>query len=212
MYDLTDVVPETEVAPGTNVLLAGPPLTGKRAIALRLLAAGSDRGEGAIVVTTKDGSDRIVSEYGEFVGNVDDVDLGVIDCVARQQGPSGKPDDERVKYADSPVDMAGIGIELSKFLETFYNERGLDRNRILLHSLSTLLMYVDVQTVFRFLHVFTGRIQSADALGVFVIDSTAHDERTMNILKQLFDVIVTVEEGDGSLDLRVDSVYDYTSR
>lgn len=212
MYDLTDVVPETEVAPGTNVLLAGPPLTGKRAIALRLLAAGSDRGEGAIVVTTKDGSDPIVSEYGEFVGNVDDVDLGVIDCVARQQGPSGKPDDERVKYADSPVDMAGIGIELSKFLETFYNERGLDRNRILLHSLSTLLMYVDVQTVFRFLHVFTGRIQSADALGVFVIDSTAHDERTMNILKQLFDVIVTVEEGDGSLDLRVDSVYDYTSR
>jgi hypothetical protein len=48
--------------------------------------------------------------------------------------------------------------------------------------------------VFRFLHVFTGRIQSVDGLGLFCIDSTAHDERTMNTLKQLFDGIVTTDE------------------
>ena len=211
MYDLADVLRETEVAPGTNVLVVGPPLTGKRKLALRLLAAGSNRGEGAIVVTTKDGSERVLSEYADLVGDVDGIELGVVDCVARQQG-TPELDDERVTYADSPVDMAGIGIELSAFLDRFANERGIERNRILLHSLSTLLMYADLQTVFRFLHVFTGRVQSADALGVFVIDSTAHDERTMNILKQLFDVAVTVEEGDDDLDLRIDGLHDHTSR
>jgi len=55
-------------------------------------------------------------------------------------------------------------------------------------------MYSDLQTVFRFLHVFTGRIQSADALGVYVIDSTAHDDQTMNTLKQLFDAVIELEE------------------
>jgi len=30
----------------------------------------------------------------------------------------------------------------------------------MVHSLSTLLMYSDLQTVFRFLHVFTGRIRA----------------------------------------------------
>ena len=211
MYELADVLPETEVAPGTNVLVVGPPLTGKRKLALRLLATGSNRGEGAIIVTTKDGSERILSEYADLVGDVDGIDLGVVDCVARQQG-TPEVDDERVAYADSPVDMAGIGIELSEFLETFATERGLERNRILLYSLSTLLMYADLKTVFRFLHVFTGRVQSANALGVFVIDSTAHDERTMNTLKQLFDVAVTVEEGEDELDLRVDGLYDHTSQ
>ena len=211
MYDLADVLPEAEVAPGTNVLVVGPPLTGKRKLALRLLAAGSNRGEGAIIVTTKDGSERMFSEYADLVDDVDGIDLGVVDCVARQQG-TPELDDGRVTYADSPVDMAGIGIELSAFLDRFSNERGIERNRILLHSLSTLLMYADLQTVFRFLHVFTGRVQSADALGVFVIDSTAHDERTMNILKQLFDLAITVEEGDGDLELRVDGLHDHTPR
>jgi len=59
-------------------------------------------------------------------------------------------------------------------------------------------MYSNLQTVFRFLHVFTGRVQSADALGIFVIDSTAHDQQTMSTLKQLFDGQVELREADGS--------------
>jgi hypothetical protein len=122
--------------------------------------------------------------------------LGIVDCVSKQQGKNPAPGDDIV-FASSPKDMTGIGIQLSEFLEGFYKERGVKRNRILLHSLSTLLMYSNLQTVFRFLHVFTGRIQSADALGVYVMDSTAHDDQTMNTLKQLFDGMLTVEERDG---------------
>jgi hypothetical protein len=91
--------------------------------------------------------------------------------------------------------MTGIGIKLSEFLEAFHEERGLENIRVMVHSLSTLLMYSDLQTVFRFLHVFTGRIQSVGGLGLFCIDSTGHDDRTMNTLKQLFDGIITTAEG-----------------
>jgi KaiC/GvpD/RAD55 family RecA-like ATPase len=92
--------------------------------------------------------------------------------------------------------MTGIGIKLSEFLETFYERRGLQENRVLMHSISTLLMYSDLQTVFRFLHVFTGRIQSADGLGLYVVDSSAHDTQTMNTLKQLFDGVIEVDRDD----------------
>jgi archaellum biogenesis ATPase FlaH len=98
--------------------------------------------------------------------------------------------------------MTGIGIKLSEFLQGFYQNQGIERNRVMLHSLSTLLMYADLQTVFRFLHVFTGRIQSVDALGVFAIDDSAHDAQTMNTLKQLFDGIVTTQE-DGPASVRL---------
>lgn len=194
MYDLGDVVPETTVDPGTNVLVAGPPLTGKRRLALELLAVGADDGEGAIVVTTKDSARRIVAEYGDLVGDVEAANLGVVDAVTRQQGASGELDHDWIRYASSPVDMTGIGIRLSELLEEHRVARAIERNRILLYSLSTLLMYADLQTVFRFVHVLTGRTASADALGVYVVDSTAHDDRAMSTLDQLFDGVVHVEQ------------------
>lgn len=191
MYELTDVLPDTEVDAGTNVLVAGPPLTGKRSIALGILESGANRGDGSIAITTKDSADVVLSKLP------DDADVGVVDCVTKQRGVGAVEDNSQVKYASSPVDMTGIGIKLSEFLQEFYDQRELPRNRVLLHSISTLLMYSDLQTVFRFLHVFTGRIQSADALGVYVIDSTSHDDQMMNTLKQLFDAVIEVDEGEG---------------
>ncbi len=196
MYELGSVAAETSASPGTNLLITGPPMTGKRRVALDILAEGGETGEGSIVVTTKDSAEKILTEFGNRIGDEDDVHVGVVDCVSKQQGVSNLEDDRRVKYASSPVDMTGIGIKLSEFIEEFHGTRGIENNRILLHSVSTLLMYADLQTVFRFLHVFTGRVQSAEALGVYVIDSTAHDDQTMNTLKQLFDGVLEVDADD----------------
>ncbi len=198
MYDLANVLPEAEIEPGTNVLIAGPPLTGKRQLALDILTAGAVRGDGSIVVTTKDSADKVLEEFEDLKDAASRQNVGVVDCVTKQRGIGTIDDDPRIKYASSPVDMTGIGIKLSEFLQEFYEVRNLTENRILLHSVSTLLMYSNLQTVFRFLHVFTGRVQSADALGIYVIDSTAHDSQTMNTLKQLFDGVIEVEDGEGS--------------
>ena len=196
MYEIDDVTDVTELEPGTNVMIAGPPMTGKRDLALDVLASGAERGEGSIVVSTKDSAPKILEHFAEIT-SVEEYEIGVVDCVTRQRGiGTVDEDDPRVKYASSPVDLTGIGIKLSEFLQEFYELRECTENRIVLHSVSTLLMYSDLRTVFRFLHVFTGRIQSADALGLCVIDSTAHDDQTMNTLKQLFDVIVELEETD----------------
>ncbi|MCU4750871.1 recombinase RecA [Halobacteria archaeon AArc-curdl1] len=195
MYDLADVLPEETVAPGANVLIAGPPLTGKRDLAFDILGSGVNNGEGTIVVTTKDSADKVLTRLTDRTTRTKP-DIGIVDCVTKQRGMGTLDDDPRIKYASSPVDMTGIGIKLSEFLQDFYQVRDLQQNRILLHSVSTLLMYSNLQTVFRFLHVFTGRVQSADALGVYVIDSTAHDDQTMNTLKQLFDGVIEIDNDD----------------
>jgi KaiC/GvpD/RAD55 family RecA-like ATPase len=194
MYDLPrDLGPDVD--PGTNLLVTGPPLSGKRALALDVLAEGTRRGDGAIVVTTKDGADRVFDEYGKRVDR-SARPVAVVDCVTKQQGMDDVRDGDHVKYASSPVDMTGIGIKLSELMQAFYQNRGIRRNRVMLHSLSTLLMYSDLQTVFRFLHVFTGRIQSVDGLGLFCIDSSVHDQQTLNTLKQLFDGLIETSEDD----------------
>jgi KaiC/GvpD/RAD55 family RecA-like ATPase len=193
MYDLHPRL-DANVDPGTNILLTGPPLTGKRSLCMDLLADGVEEDEGAIVVTTKDSATRVLKDFASR-SPYEGKPVAVVDCVTKQQGVADIREDDRIKYASSPVDMTGIGIQLSEFLQAFYQQRNIQRNRVMLHSLSTLLMYSDLQTVFRFLHVFTGRIQSVDGLGLFCIDETAHDPQTLNTLKQLFDGIVRTEEG-----------------
>jgi len=114
MYELTPHF-DAEVDPGTNILLTGPPLSGKRSIMMDVLAAGTDRDEGAIVVTTKDGADRVLRDYEERTP-YEGKPVAVVDCVTRQQGGETRESD-RIKYASSPVDMTGIGIKLSEFLQ-----------------------------------------------------------------------------------------------
>jgi KaiC/GvpD/RAD55 family RecA-like ATPase len=200
MYDLSPALDAT-VHPGTNILLAGPPLTGKRALGFDVIAGGLEAGEGAVVVSTKDSAKRVLGEFEPRFA-IEDKPFTVIDCVTKQMGGNDATETEHVKFAASPVDMTGIGIKFSEVLENYYQTQGLERNRVMLHSLSTLLMYSDLQTVFRFLHVFTGRVQSIDGLGLFSIDSTAHDDQTMNTLKQLFDGIITTHE-DGEPTVRL---------
>jgi len=201
MYDLGSTFGNTTVAPGTNLLVSGPPLSGKRRMALDVLAHGSERGEGAIVVTTRDSASRVLNDYEALVSDPGSVDIGIVDCVTKHQGRSAR-DTDIVKYASSPEDMTGVGIKFSEFVEEFRQKRGVENIRVLVDSLSTLLMYSDVQTVFRFMHVFTSRIENADAMGVHIIESTAHDDETLNTLQQLFDHAVTVE-GDGSVSTTV---------
>jgi KaiC/GvpD/RAD55 family RecA-like ATPase len=193
MYDFGTEFGDTSLSAGTNVLVSGPPLTGKRRLALELLAHGNENGQGAVVVTTRDSADRVLNDFEKLVSDPEAADIGIVDCVTKHQGRSAQ-DTDVVKYASSPEDMTGIGIKFSEFVEEFRVARGLDGIRVMVDSLSTLLMYSDVQTVFRFMHVFTSRIESADALGLHVIESTAHDTETINTLKQLYDGVIDVDD------------------
>jgi len=206
MYDLGSAFGNATLAPGSNLLVSGPPLSGKRRMALEVLADGSDRGEGegVIVVTTRDSANRVLSDYEALVSDPQSVDIGIVDCVTKHQGRTAR-DTDIVKYASSPEDMTGIGIKFSEFVEEFQTERGIENVRVLVDSLSTLLMYSDVQTVFRFMHVFTSRIENADTMGLHTVESTAHDEETLNTLRQLFDHAVSVDE-DGEVSTTIPDV------
>jgi KaiC/GvpD/RAD55 family RecA-like ATPase len=206
MYSLPKGFGGAEVDPGTSLLIAGPPMSGKRQIGLDVLAAGSAVGDGAIVVTTKDDAERILENFHSSAGDVDAdaANFGVVDCVSRQQGVE-ELTDARVRYVSSPEDMTGIGIEFSELLEEFHANRGLEGNRVLFHSITALLLYSNPETVFRFLHVFTGRIRSVGGLGVFVIESTVHDDQTMGTIQQLFDGVIEVTE-NAEPDVRLPGV------
>jgi len=95
--------------------------------------------------------------------------------------------------------LTGIGVRIGQFFEDFLLKKKIPKIQLHINSLSTILMYSNIQTVFRFMHVFTGRIKVAGALGIFVIESGMHDEKDIITLKQLFDGMIEIKsENDGN--------------
>ena len=61
----------------------------------------------------------------------------------------------------------------------------------------------DVQSVYRFLHTFTGRIRSSGQLGVFVYSPSMHDDRVTSIVTQPFDAAIDLRlTDDGARQFR----------
>ncbi|MBI4362222.1 MAG: recombinase RecA [Euryarchaeota archaeon] len=198
---LEEVVPV--VKGGTNIMLIGPPMSGKEVIANNILYSGLAQGESGILVTTSmSGEDALKW----FKDNGLDLEphkprLGIVDCMSQTIGLA-IGDTENIKRVSSPVNLTGISVGITNFFEDFWMKKQVRKARLCVYSLSTMLMYSNLQTVFRFLHVFTGRIKTADALGIYVVEQGMHDDATINTLKQLLDGVLEVKVENDSCFLR----------
>jgi len=192
-----------DVRPGSNILVSGPAMSGKADLCMGMLADGSRRGEGAVVMTTGDRADEILDDYRTRVDDLDESRVAVVDCRG-----DGSRSDERtaegayVYHVSSPGDLTGIGIGITKGLETLANN-GAEEGRFALDSLSTMLTYTDRKTVFKLCHVLSSRFDSAGYVGLFTIDSEAHDDQTIQVIKQAFDGMIEIRDHEGTRQARL---------
>jgi len=178
---------------GSNILLIGPPMCGKEFILYHVMYHGSGINENAIInVTSRETATHILDWFSEKNLKLPLDRIGIIDCVTKPS--SGEVvNNVNIKFVSSTVDLTGIGLKISQFLDEFVIKNKIPKNQLHINSLSTFLMYTDVQTVFRFLHVITKRIKSIAALGIYLIDGGMHDEQEIATLRQLFDGIIEIE-------------------
>ena len=190
-----------DIKGGTNIMMIGPPMCGKDDITNIIAYHGLINKNAAVIVSTREPGKNVLDWFESRDLSIPPEHIGIVDCVTRTLG-FGAPDTENIKMASSPVDLTGIGVKISQFFERFWMEMQIKETRLCINSLSTILMYSNLQTVFRFLHVFTGRIKAANALGVYVIEDGMHDEKTIVTLKQLFDAMIEIREGDDGYQIR----------
>jgi len=178
---------------GSNIMLMAPPMSGTEVILNNIMYNGAAINGNAIInVTTCESATHILEWFRENKLNLPLDRIGIIDCVTKTSG-GAVVESENIKMASSPGDLTEIGVKIGQFFDEFLIKRKIQKNQFYLNSLSTILMYANSQTIFRFLHVFTGRIKSTGAFGIYLIDKGIHDERTLIILKKLFDGIIEIE-------------------
>ena len=185
------------VGDASNVLLLGPSTESRVEDACIDLLAGSTPGETNVLAVVYETSPA------EFVAR----------WSARAGGPPARGGivavgdhasvDESVWTTHSvanPADLSGVGIELSDLLSAL-NGPGGATTAVCFDSLTALLDHTNLQQAFRFLHVLTGRVESAGAVGHYHVDPDAHDRQTMATVESLFDAVLAVDEdGDWSVE------------
>ncbi|WP_226010979.1 DUF7504 family protein [Halomicrobium salinisoli] len=209
-YEFADGVPIEPIRPGTTVLVAGPALSRAEDLALSLVADGTD-GDGALFVSTNASAENLLDACERSHAAFDPSRAGVIDCTGRDL--SGARFDAQVRSISTQSDLTGIGMRFSALYESLYADATEGWVRTGLVSLSSLSMYVDLRSLFQFTQTLTGRIDSARGLGVFAIDPTTHDTKTVNTLGQAVDGRVEVRDAEGDADgeLRVRGLPDQPS-
>jgi len=170
-----------------NIMVIGPPLVGKSIFVRNIVCEKVSNGFGGVYITTKDTAETVLDWFRKF----DLSDIKIIDCVSRTIF-SDAPDTDDIKRV-SIMDLTGISVRINMFLERFWKSGRRDVV-IAFDSISTVLMYLNPQTVFRFLHVLTNRIKSFGALAFYTVDENMHDERTIAMLKQLFNGVIELKD------------------
>lgn len=178
---------------GSNIMLIGPPMSSKNVILNNIMYHGAAVNENAVIkVTTRESAMQILKWFDDNKMNLPLSRIGIVDCITKSIGGSIF-ENENIKIASSPVDLTGIGVRIGQFFEDFMLKKNIMKTQLHIDSVSTMLMYSNIQTVFRFIHVFTGRIKSAGAIGVYIIESGMHDEHSVATLKQLLDGAIEIK-------------------
>lgn len=209
MFDITDVLPNetvSELEPGTSLLVAGPAMSGKQDLALDLLAAGLERDNGLLIVSTSESAGACIDDLEQRVTTLDRDRVGVVDCSGSSQQQAIR--EVATQRVSSPGDLTGISIGTAKLMQRF-TDREISDIRHGLVSISTLLQYLELNTVFKFLHIYTGRITDTQGLGIFTVDNAAHDPQIINTITNEFDAMIELWETEsGAREIRIRGLAD----
>lgn len=174
--------------------------TGNVLVRAPLESAGADNarihflspGDIVLIVTTnpKDRLRLIQEQLGEWpawtivmttkenpLAGIDDVDFATVPL--------------EVVRLDRRLGLSDLGETISRVLEEQESTNG--KISVEFDILSEIIEKFDAQTIFKFLHVLTRRLEDVDALSHFYVNPRAQSASTVNVLQQLFDISITAD-------------------
>ncbi|AXV38397.1 MAG: hypothetical protein CIT01_09375 [Methanobacterium sp. BRmetb2] len=183
----------SDIPPGTNILISGDLFSGKDVFSKKFVTEGLSDGEACIYISTNESAEKILDDLTGL--NLEN--LSIIDCVSSRFGATVElPFSEQIRYVESPVDLTMMMVATNEFMDLYTNNRNIRKIRIVLDSISTLLMYSSLRTIFKFLHVLTTRVKTVGAVCLVLMEEGAHDEIEIKTIQQLMHGLISLNGGD----------------
>lgn len=199
VVESSDALPAALGDAGTVLLLAPSlnPVAGDACLSLMT----RDGGRRPVVFVTVDDAAGVIERWAAAAGTTPPASSLVVEA---GEGPGATdadavPDGVTVTQVAGPGDLTSVGVAVTQNLDA-WRESGR-RPVCCVESLTTFLQYADLERVFRFLHVLTGKLRNVGADTHVHLDPAAHGEQTVHTLVSLCDAVVEVTD-EGRLSVR----------
>ncbi len=178
----------------STVAIIGPSGMEKLAFAFHFVSAGIQAGEKVLYITTDRTPDELEKLAGEWGMTIKSDLVKYLDCysstISAQAPPMPNPN---VVHISGPGALNELSLSLNEALEQMQARR----LRVVFHSLSTLSVHSQQDSLFKFLSLVDGRLKKADATTLLLVDEGMHDEKFLTMLRHAVDeeFLIKVSEG-----------------
>jgi len=172
-------------------MLVGPLGSGKTTYAEAFLAEGLELGFPAVFVTT-DVSPRVIrNDMSRYGWNIEEYESsGQFVFIDGYSERMGAPRTGSARSLAKVEDVSELGIVLSEVLEE------LVVARIVIDSLSTLILHSNPETMPRAVQRLSGRIKQGSHSIMFILEDGVHDEKTYATFSYLADAVLRFKIDD----------------
>lgn len=197
---------------GSNVLVYGPPFTGKEVLISVFMAEGLKKGIPVLWILTEKSPKEIREEMTFVVSGYEEYEkLGLVryvDAYSRSMGDDSQ--DPYTDYIESPTDYESIQKAVESTTTAFKKKHKY--YRVGFRSISTLIAYLDPATAFRFLSPVCGRRKRDGAVGMYTIEKGVHGEQEIQMIGSLMDGMIEFKIENLNTFLSVRGICDVQSR
>lgn len=177
----------------TSILLIGPPKSGKSTFGMQFLFQGLSDNEYGVCILTNDFPEDYVKQLGRL-GNIDPMLenglLRFVDCYSIHVGLS-KTNTLFIVRVNGPTALNDISISLSQILNSL---PATASKRIMIDSISTLLLYNSPKLVLELVQVLNGKAKSKNATMLFLVEDGVHNPSDITTLTSMTDGLFRLKE------------------
>ncbi|MFH1222627.1 MAG: ATPase domain-containing protein [Candidatus Micrarchaeota archaeon] len=176
-----------------NILFIGPSGMEKAAFAYHFADAASAE-EDVYFICGGSAPEEIIKRAATLGVNLKKDNVKFIDCYTMTLG-DGKSvqETEKLKYVPGPSALNDLSLALNDAVR----ESSGKKLRIIFHTLSTFVLYNPQDSIRKFMDVVEGRLKTAGATTIYLIDEGVHDKQLMGILEHGMDEVYTITEKEG---------------
>jgi KaiC/GvpD/RAD55 family RecA-like ATPase len=179
-----------------SVLLIGAPKSGKTIFGMQYLFQGLINNEYGIYIVTNNFPEELMKGFEKF-GKLDEILkkklIRFVDCYSFHAGIE-KENTTFIIRVNGPTALSEIGIVISEIIKQI--PKG-SKIRVLLDSVSTLLLFNPPKQIANFVQQLNSKIKAANATSVFIVEEGMHDEKDITTLNSLLDLMICLKKEKG---------------
>ncbi len=174
--------PET-IPAGTGLLLLHPSIGETDRIDTQFLKTDTDH---LLVISTRTTAREVEQKLEHY--EVDEDSATILDTLSVERGYTRRQSDH-VKYVTTPEDLDAIIAETREFLDTHEGKL-----RVSLDSITEMVYYADEEQAREAVAEILDLLDEYDAVGLFHLARSVHDEDVRENFKELFDGVIELDE------------------